>query len=205
MTLYGYARVSVREPEDKNLDLQVERLVRAGCSLGNIRAEEASGARNDRGGLLELLDLVVEGDTLVVTHIDRLSRGLTHGLQVIEGLHRAGVEFRSLVEIMDRIDGERLPDDWLALSSAVLADILTEAVAGTLPIWCQKVTWLEYAEKRYDRVKARLIGILRESAYAKSVGEVPNGWTVDGNRIIVWEPRDAFGRRGFDWEDVPPL
>ena len=60
MTLYGYARVSVREPEDKNLDLQVERLVRAGCSLGNIRAEEASGARNDRGGLLELLDLVVE-------------------------------------------------------------------------------------------------------------------------------------------------
>ena len=33
MTLYGYARVSVREPEDKNLDLQMERLVRAGCSL----------------------------------------------------------------------------------------------------------------------------------------------------------------------------
>ena len=101
MTLYGYARVSVREPEDKNLDLQVERLVRAGCSLGNIRAEEASGAKNDRGGLLELLDLVVEGDTLVVTHIDRLSRGLTHGLQVIEGLHRAGVEFRSLAEDFD--------------------------------------------------------------------------------------------------------
>ena len=99
--MYGYARVSIREPEDKNLDLQVERLVRAGCSLGNIRAEEASGARNDRGGLLELLDLVVEGDTLVVTHIDRLSRGLTHGLQVIEGLHHAGVEFRSLSEDFD--------------------------------------------------------------------------------------------------------
>ena len=28
MTLYGYARVSVREPEDKNLSLQVERLWR---------------------------------------------------------------------------------------------------------------------------------------------------------------------------------
>ena len=87
MTVYGYARVSVREPEDKNLDLQVERLVRAGCPMGNIRAEEASGAKDGRGGLLELLDLVVEGDTLVVTHIDRLSRGLTYGLQVIEGLH----------------------------------------------------------------------------------------------------------------------
>ena len=47
----------------------MERLVRAGCSMGNIRAEEASGAKDDRGGLLELLDLVVEGDTLVVTAV----------------------------------------------------------------------------------------------------------------------------------------
>ena len=101
MTLYGYARVSVREPEDRNLDLQVERLVRAGCAIGNIRAEEASGAKGDRGGLLELLDLVVDEDTLVVTHIDRLSRGLTYGLQVIEGLHHAGVEFQSLAEDFD--------------------------------------------------------------------------------------------------------
>ena len=89
------------DPEDKNLDLQVERLVRAGCAMGNIRAEEASGAKDDRRGLPELLDLVVPGDTLVVTHIDRLSRGLTYGLQVIEGLHRAGVEFRSLAEDFD--------------------------------------------------------------------------------------------------------
>ena len=79
----------------------MERLVRAGCAKGNIRAEEASGAKNDRGGFLELLDLVIQGDTLVVTHIDRLSRGLTYGLQVIGGLHRAGVEFRSLAEDFD--------------------------------------------------------------------------------------------------------
>ena len=69
--------------------------------MGNIRAEEASGAKDNRRGLLELLDLVVAGDTLVVTHIDRLSRGLTFGLQVIEGLHHAGVEFRSLSEDFD--------------------------------------------------------------------------------------------------------
>ena len=64
-------------------------------------SSSASGAKDDRGGLLELLDLVVAGDTLVVTHIDRLSRGLTYGLQVIEGLHHAGVEFRSLAEDFD--------------------------------------------------------------------------------------------------------
>ena len=130
MTLYGYARVSVREPEDKNLDLQVERLVRAGCSLGNIRAEEASGAKNDRGGLLELLDLVVEGDTLMVTHIDRLSRGLTHGLQVIEGLHRAGVEFRSLSEDFDTATGKLQLTMVLAFSEWWRNSIRERSVAG---------------------------------------------------------------------------
>ena len=41
MTLYGYARVSLREPEDKNLDLQVERLVQLGIRqsryLGRVK------------------------------------------------------------------------------------------------------------------------------------------------------------------------
>ena len=96
----------MREPEDKNLDLQVERLVRAGCAMGNIRAEEASGAKDDRGGLLGLLDLVVAGDTLMVTHMDRLSRGLTYGLQVIEDLHHAGVDFRFLAEDFDTANGK---------------------------------------------------------------------------------------------------
>ena len=91
----------MRQPEDKNLDLQVERLVRTCCAMGNIRAEEASVAKGNRGGLLELLDLVVAGDSLVITHIDWLSRRLTYGLQVIEGLHHAGVEFQSLAEDFD--------------------------------------------------------------------------------------------------------
>ena len=52
------------EPEDKNMDLQMGKLVRAGCVMGNIQAEEASVAKDNRGGLL---DLVVAGDTLVAT------------------------------------------------------------------------------------------------------------------------------------------
>ena len=44
---------------------------------------------------------MVEGDSLVVTHIDRLSRELTYGLQVIEDLHLRGVQFGSLAEDFD--------------------------------------------------------------------------------------------------------
>ena len=124
--------------------------------------------------------------------IQRMRRGLTGHL------YR-----RYLVNVMDLIDEERLPDDWLALSSRTLGGILCEFAVGDPPIWCEPVTWLGYAEKRYDRVKARLKNLLRKSTRAKNEGEALNGWTVDGNRVIVWEQRDAFGRRGFDWEDVP--
>jgi hypothetical protein len=104
---------------------------------------------------------------------------------------------------MDRLENNRLPDDWLALSSGVLTDIVSLSTGEPAPHWCRPITWLDYAEKRYDRVKARLDALLRPSSQSRNEGEVPNGWKVEGSKIIVWEQRDAFGRRGFDWEDVP--
>ena len=102
MTLYGYARVSVREPEDKNLDLQVES---AWCAPAAPWATSGprrpAGPRTTAAASWNCWTWWSPGDTLVVTHIDRLSRGLTYGLQVIEGLHHAGVEFRSLAEDFD--------------------------------------------------------------------------------------------------------
>ena len=147
--------------------------------------------------------MMVYTTTALPAHAEELRQRLQGRVQEIRRGLAGHLYRRYLVEVMSRLDEGRLPDDWLALSSEVLSDILTEAAVGAPPTWCQKVTWVDYAEKRYDRVKARLMGVLRESAYTKSEGESANGWTVDGNRIIVWEPRDAFGRRGFDWEDVP--
>ena len=147
--------------------------------------------------------MMVYTTTALPPHAEGLRQSLQGRVQEIRRGLTGHLYRRYLVEVMDRLDEERLPEDWLALSSEVLADLLTEAVNGAPPIWCKKTTWVDYAEKRYDRVKARLLGVLRESAYSKSEGESANGWTVDGNRVIVWEQRDAFGRRGFDWEDVP--
>ena len=50
MTLYGYARVSVREPEDKNLDLQVERLVRASAPWSTFEPRRPVGPRTTAAG-----------------------------------------------------------------------------------------------------------------------------------------------------------
>ena len=189
MTMYGYARVSVREPEDKNLDLQVERLVRAGCAIGNIRAEEASGAKDDRGGPLELLDLVDAGDTLVVTHIDRLSRGLTYGLQVIEGLHHAGVEFRSLAEDFDTAtaNGKLQLQMVLAFSEWWRNSIRERSVAGQAKARMEGP--LPRAAAQPDRTAT---GVHQGGAFEGSepagAGQAPGGQPLDhptGGRIGV--------------------
>ena len=126
------------------------------------------------------------------TKIQEMRRGLTGHL------YR-----RYLAEVMDRLEDERLPEDWLALSSGVLSSIISDSIDGSSPNWCQPVTWLSYAEKRYDRVKARLDNLLRPGAYAKNEIEAFSGWKIERDKVIVWEQRDAFGRRGFEWDDVP--
>ena len=101
---------------------------------------------------------------------------------------------RYLSEVMDHLDDERLPDDWLSLSSGVLSGILSQSMEPP-PEWCAGVTWLDYAEKRYDRVKARLVNHLRPAAYVKVEGAVANGWTLDGDLVIVWESRCLRSQR----------
>lgn len=74
----GYARTSTT---DQNLDAQIAALEMAGCSM--IRKEQKSGARlDDRQELITILDFIREGETLIVTRIDRLARSL-RDLQII--------------------------------------------------------------------------------------------------------------------------
>ena len=148
--------------------------------------------------------LMIYTTTALPPHQEELRQRLHSRIQgVREGL-TGHLYRRYLVDTMERLKEESLPEDWLYLSSDVLSGILSECggASGT-PQWCQAQTWLGYAEKRYDRVRARLNDLLRPSALMRKEGEAPNGWLIDGQRIIVLEQRDAFGRRGFDWEDVP--
>ena len=147
--------------------------------------------------------MVVYTTTALPPHNEELRQRLQGRIQEMRRRLTGHLYRRYMAEVMDRLDENRLPEDWLALSSEVLSGIISDATGGSPPQWCQGVTWFDYAEKRYDRVKARLDNLLRVSAHAMSEGGVPNGWMTEGPKIIVWEQRDAFGRRGFDWADVP--
>lgn len=90
--LVGYARVS---SIGQSLDVQTEALNAAGCE--KVFAEKRSGTTtNGRDELAEVIDFVREGDTLLVTRLDRLARSVGDLFKIIERLAEKKVSFRCL-------------------------------------------------------------------------------------------------------------
>ena len=147
--------------------------------------------------------MMIYTTTALPAHNEGLRQGLQSGVQQIRRRLTGHLYRRYLTDVMARLENDRLPDDWLALSSSALSEVLREGVDDSSPAWCRQVTWLDFANKRYDRVRDRVLALLRPSAYSRREGEGPIGWTIDRDRITVWEQRDAFGRRGFGWDDLP--
>ena len=147
--------------------------------------------------------LMIFTTTALPVHDERLRQDLQAKVQDIRRCLTGHFYKCYMTEVLSRLDAQfgTLPPDWLALSSDVLHDLF--AKSDQAPVWSAPRTWIEYTEQRYDRVKASLREKLRSVAYARNENAVEEGWTLDGERVIVWETRDAFGRGEFDWDDVP--
>ena len=91
----GYARVSTL---DQNLNAQIDALKNAGCD--EIYEEKKSGVA-DREALEKALEYLREGDTLVVTKLDRLGRSLKKLLELVEEFKERGIHFQSLDDGID--------------------------------------------------------------------------------------------------------
>src|SRR5215470_10442752 len=90
----GYARVS---SIGQSLDVQREKLQHCDKRF----QETYSGAVGTRPQLRACLDYVREGDTLVVTRLDRLARSTLHLCQIATELERKGVELQVLDQQID--------------------------------------------------------------------------------------------------------
>jgi len=91
--IHGYARVST---DGQSVDAQVKQLRDAGA--GNIFRETASGAKTDRRELAKALRELGEGDTLLVTRLDRLARSTRDLLNSLAKITERGATFKSLAD-----------------------------------------------------------------------------------------------------------
>jgi DNA invertase Pin-like site-specific DNA recombinase len=91
--IIGYCRVST---DGQTLDDQIAALKAAGAT--RMFAEKQSGARSDRPQLKKALAALGEGDTLIVTRLDRLARSTRDLLNVFHEIGESGASFKSLAD-----------------------------------------------------------------------------------------------------------
>ena len=91
--IIGYARISTPE---QNIKTQIDLLQEQGCE--QIYRDVASGVREDRQGLKEMLSFLREGDIVIVYKLDRIFRSLKNMIELIEVFNQKKVLFKSITE-----------------------------------------------------------------------------------------------------------
>lgn len=87
----GYCRVSSKKQlEGYGLEAQIEE-IKSKYENAIIYQEQYTGTKTDRPIFNEVLRELKEGDTLVVTKLDRLARNTVEGIQIVEDLFKRNV------------------------------------------------------------------------------------------------------------------
>jgi DNA invertase Pin-like site-specific DNA recombinase len=97
MSVVGYARVS---SVGQSLDVQLDKLK----DCDKIFKEKRTGTSSKRPRLKACLEYVREGDTLIVTRLDRLARSTLHLCQLAEQLQEKGVNLKVIDQSIDTGD-----------------------------------------------------------------------------------------------------
>jgi DNA invertase Pin-like site-specific DNA recombinase len=107
--IYGYARVSTKgQAHDGNsLESQKELLKQSGAA--EIFEDSFTGTKTDRPEFNKLLEKLQNGDTLIVTKLDRFARSMTQGSELVTKLISKGIKVNILnIGIMDNTPSSKL-------------------------------------------------------------------------------------------------
>jgi DNA invertase Pin-like site-specific DNA recombinase len=133
--MVGYARVS---SAGQSLDVQLQKLTAVGCD--RIFQEKRSGRQVDnRPELTACLSYVRDGDTLVISRLDRAARSVLDLAKMADLLQRKGVALRVLDQGLDTSTSEgRLMFNLLGAFAEFESDIRKERQADGILMAKQK-------------------------------------------------------------------
>lgn len=94
--IYGYARVSTVKQKNEGNSLEGQTAALKEHGAVEIYTDAFTGTKADRPNLNRLLPLLKEGDTLIATKLDRLSRSASQGIALVDDLLSRGVKVHIL-------------------------------------------------------------------------------------------------------------
>ena len=125
MPRIGYARVS---STGQSLEVQLEKLDQVGCD--RIYQEKRSGRTADRPEFQSCMNYLREGDTLIITRLDRLARSVVHLAQLAKRFQSEGIDLLVVDQNIDTSTSTgRLMFNMLAAIAEFENDLRTERQA----------------------------------------------------------------------------
>ena len=149
---YGYARVSTKgqATNGNSLEEQVNKLKEEGCET--IYQETFTGTKSDRPKFQELLSLLKEGDTLIVTKLDRFARSAGYAIETVKELFEKGVKVHILnMGIVENTPNGRLIFNILSSFAEFERDMIVERTQEGKAIAKQREDFREGRPNKYSK------------------------------------------------------
>ena len=149
---YGYARVSTygQKRDGNSLEAQEQLLKQEGCTV--IVLEDYTGTKADRPKLTKLLNTLQPGDTLVVAKLDKLSRSVKDGINIIDTLLEKDIKVHILnMGLMDSTPTGKLIRNIFLAFAEFERDMIVERTQAGKEIAKQDPDYKEGRPKKYTK------------------------------------------------------
>lgn len=172
--IYGYARVSTKgQAKDGNsLDAQEKALKEAGATT--IYKDAFTGTKASRPQFNKLMNVIKEGDTLIVTKLDRFARSMTHGSQLVSDLINRGVRVFILnIGVLDNTPASKLTRNIFFAFAEYERDMIVERTQEGKAIAkanaeAKGEKFIEGRPAKYSEEKIELaLNLLRDHSYSQ--------------------------------------
>lgn len=165
--IYGYARVSTKtQLEGNGLQAQIQEILEK-YEGAKIFEEQFTGTKSDRPVLNNVLKELNEGDTLVVTKLDRLARNTVEGIQIIENLFAKGVAVHVLnVGLLENTTMGKFFLTTLLAVAEMERNIIIERTQAGKEVAKQKSDFKEGRPKKFSKKQiSHALGLLETNSY----------------------------------------
>lgn len=184
--IYGYARVSTRgQAQDGNsLESQKELLKQNGAL--EIFEDSFTGTKTDRPSFNKLLSKLKEGDTLIVSKLDRFARSMMQGSELVNELINNGIKVNILnIGIMDNTPSSKLIRNIFFSFAEFERDMIVERTQEGKAVAKTKEGFKEGRPKEYTTKQLdHALSLLSVNGGDKSYNEVVEITSISKSTLI---------------------
>jgi len=171
--VYGYARVSTagQAKDGNSLECQAQALTDAGAQ--KVYSDSFTGTKIDRPAFKTLLDTLKDGDTLIVTKLDRIARSLVDGYQLVDSLIDKGIKVNILnLGVMDNKPASKAMRGMFLVFAQFERDMIVERTREGKAIAKTKPGFTEGRPQKYTKEQLKhAVELLKTHSY-KEVSEM---------------------------------